>query len=79
MPKFMVKVPAAKYLENDAHNLPLVQKGDIVRVLLDTDRQAAQWDWISKDGALISAWEDDDYQGALECVLEHFGKKWEGA
>jgi len=75
MGKYRFMIPAAKYFAVDAERLAEIEEGDVCEVLLDTTEEIAVYWWRIANSENTSFWEDDDYEGALEVVLEYFGEE----
>ena len=74
MSKYLFVVPAREYFAADAEKLEEIEEDDVCEVVLDTDAKTAVFGWRAGDARSVPMWEDDDFEGAQEVVLEHFAK-----
>ena len=75
MSKYLFVVPAREYFAADAERRKRSKRTDVCEVVLDTDAKTALFGWRAGDAQSVPMWEDDDFEGALEIVLEHFAKE----
>ena len=75
MSKYLFVVPAREYFVLDAEKRKRSKKIDVCEVTIDTDAKTAIFGRRAGDAQRVPMWEDDDFEGALDAVLEHFAKE----
>ena len=75
MSKYLFVVPAREYFAADAEKRKRSKRIDVCEVVLDTDSKTAVFGWRASDAQCVPMWKDDDFEGALDVVLEQFAEE----